>query len=59
MNNFCEYMDTDCTKCKHAEWDCEEYFGGGKQYFVCGCNRDADLDADECEEYEEYEEEEE
>ena len=53
MNDFCEYMDTDCTKCKHAEWDCEEYYGGGREYFVCGCNRDADLEADECEEYEE------
>lgn len=28
MTEFCEYMDTDCTKCKHAEWDCEEYEEG-------------------------------
>ena len=46
---------SDCTNCKYATWDYEEYYGGGKQYFVCGCNRDADLEADECEEYEEGE----
>ena len=33
-------MDSLCETCKYAEWDYEEYFGGGRQYFVCGCKKD-------------------
>ena len=44
---------TDCTRCKHAVWDCEEYYNTHKQWFVDGCRKDAD--PEDCEEFEEDE----
>lgn len=38
-----------CTSCRHAEWDFEEYYGGGRQWFVCGCKKDEA--PEECEAY--------
>ena len=43
----------DCTKCCHAQWDYEEFYGTTKKrYFVCGCKKDEE--PEECEEYEEH-----
>ena len=48
---------TDCYKCKYAMWDCLKYYNTTqRQYFICGCRRELDLDAKECEEYEEVQE---
>jgi hypothetical protein len=45
---------TDCTKCKNAVWDCEEYYNTQKKWwFVDGCKKDAD--PEDCEEFEEDE----
>lgn len=34
---------TDCTECKSAIWDYEEYYGTTqKEYFVCGCKENKD-----------------
>ena len=30
----------DCYDCKYAEFDVEEYYGGGKQKIVTGCKSD-------------------
>ena len=45
-----------CENCKYALYDFEDYYGGGKQYFVCGCKKDLpEPDEDgECESYKEY-----
>lgn len=45
---------TDCRRCRFAEWDYEEYYGGSKEWFVCGCIKDAE--SEECEEFEEAKE---
>lgn len=43
-----------CCSCKYAENDYEEYYGGYKRYFICGCMKDEEPDEfNECEEYEE------
>ena len=45
---------SDCTKCKNALWDYEEYkeyYNTHKQWFVDGCKKDAD--PEDCEEFEE------
>ena len=45
-------MKSDCNRCKYAEFDYEEYYGGYRKYFVCGCLKDLDYFEDnECEEY--------
>jgi hypothetical protein len=45
---------TDCTKCKHAIWDCEEYYNTQKKWwFVDGCRKDNE--PEDCEEFEEEE----
>lgn len=49
-----------CDECKHATADCCEYYGGYKQWFIDGCDIDADIEAEKdengfvvsCEEYE-------
>ena len=42
----------DCTKCKYAVWEYETYYGTKKkQWFVDGCEKDADKD--DCDEFEE------
>lgn len=41
-----------CKDCKCAIIDYCEYYGGGKQYFVDGCEKDM-LGEEECEEFEE------
>ena len=47
-------MRSDCERCKYAEFDYEEYYGGYRKYFVCGCRKDLDYFEDnECEEYSE------
>ena len=47
----------DCTTCRHAEYDCYEYYGTtAKCWFVSGCKLDNDTEVDSCEEYEEYQE---
>ena len=45
---------TRCDECKHAILGCEEYYYGTtmKQWFVERCEKDLDIDADECEEFE-------
>lgn len=49
----------DCRNCKFADWDYEEYYGGTKQWFVCGCQKDLDIeDGDTCDGFEEEDEEE-
>lgn len=47
---------SDCTNCKYATWDYEEYYGGYRQRFVDGCRKDANPDADECELFDDSEE---
>lgn len=43
-----------CTDCRYAETDYEEYYGGYKRYFICGCMKDWEPDKDgECEKYRE------
>lgn len=43
---------TDCTKCKNAVWDCEEYYNTQKKWwFVDGCKKDAG--PENCGEFEE------
>ena len=45
-------MECRCDDCKYAKYDYEEYYGGGKQYFICGCKKDGDVEnSDECPEY--------
>lgn len=44
-----------CKWCKYAELDCYEFYGTTQtETFVCGCEKDNDVCADECEDYEEY-----
>lgn len=51
--NLCDY-------CEYATYDCCEYYGGYKQWFVDGCKKDADYEATkdeynrviECDEFE-------
>ena len=48
----------ECAKCKHAKFDyCELYGTTEKQWFVCECKKDFDMDGN-CEEFEEYREDE-
>ena len=42
-----------CETCRFAIMDYEEYYGGARQYFVSGCEKDLEPD-EECEGYEEY-----
>ena len=57
--NLCDY-------CKNATYDCCEYYGGYKQWFVDGCRKEADDNATrdeykrviECGEFEDAEDEE-
>lgn len=36
---------SDCTECKYAEYDYEEYYGTRqKQWFVCGCKKGYDIE---------------
>ena len=59
MKNLCYY-------CKYATYDYCEYYGGSREWFVDGCEKDADDKATrdeykrviECEAFEEPEEEE-
>ena len=47
---------TRCDECKHAILDYEEYYGTTlKEWFVDRCEKDLDMDADECEDFEEVE----
>ena len=49
-----------CEDCRYADWDYELYYGSNrKAWFVCGCLKAKDLDADGagCEEYEEKQDE--
>ena len=47
-------MRSDCNRCKYAETDYEEYYGGYRKYFVCGCLKNLNYFEDnECEEYSE------
>lgn len=50
---------SDCTKCKYAIWDYEEYYGTNKrEYFVSDCARGYDPGVDDCgDEYEERQDE--
>lgn len=49
-----------CDDCVHATADCCVYYGGYKQWFIDGCDIDADVEAEKdengfivgCEEYE-------
>lgn len=43
---------SDCSTCKYAEFDYEEFSGWGKQWFISGCKKDND--PADCVEYEEY-----
>lgn len=44
----------DCSTCRFALWDYEEYYPHGVECFVCGCSKNED--PDECgDEYEEVE----
>lgn len=29
----------ECKNCKYAIWDYEEYYGGGKEWFVTDCRK--------------------
>ena len=43
----------DCTECKSAIWDYEEYYGTTqKEHFVSGCKEDKDPEMCKAEEYE-------
>lgn len=46
---------SDCTRCKYAIWDYEEYYGTNlREYFVSDCARGYDPGVDDCgDEYEE------
>ena len=37
-----------CNECRYAIWDCEEFIGGGKQYYIEGCKLGYQ-DKEECE----------
>lgn len=43
-----------CEECKYAEWDYEEYYPQGKQWFICGCK--LGRDETECNGFDENEE---
>lgn len=43
-----------CEGCRNALIDYEEYYGGARRYFICGCDKDVEPDGDDCEEYSEY-----
>ena len=46
----------DCSNCKYAVLDCEEYYNtNATQWFVEGCRKDMP-NADRCPEFEEWEE---
>ena len=46
-----------CEMCKHALWGYEEYYGTTqKQWFVDWCEKDLDMEADDCEDFERIEE---
>ena len=49
-----------CRDCKYAIMDYCEYYGGEKQYFVDGCDKDilGEEEPKECEEFEESEDKE-
>ena len=49
---------TDCTKCKNAEWDIEDAYGGTIP-FVDSCRKECNeyLGTDDCPEYDEIPEE--
>ena len=36
-----------CEDCAHATWDYEEYYNGGREYFVDGCKKDYYKDEDD------------
>lgn len=42
----CEY----CENCKYADHDYYEYYGGARQWFICGCKKDLEPYYDENEE---------
>ena len=43
---------TDCNSCQYADRDYEDFYGTTqRQYFVCGCKKELDLDAEDCEGY--------
>ena len=44
-----------CETCKYATTDYEDYYGGGREYFVEGCEKCNDIDTEDCEDYEERE----
>lgn len=44
-----------CENCKYATWDYEEYYGGGRQYFVDGCQKHGEAE-EACDDYEERKE---
>lgn len=47
-----------CDECKHAVLGCEEYYGTTmKQWFVERCEKDLDMEVDDCEDFERIEEE--
>lgn len=29
-----------CRECRNAEWECCEYYGGGRQWLLTGCRKD-------------------
>ena len=51
--------DDMCRECRYAAWDYIEYYGGAKQWFLVGCQKDMapiydeEEEAWECEEYKE------
>ena len=55
-----------CYDCKNATFDCCEYYGGSKEWFVDGCEKGADCEAKrdeynrviECDEFEDAEDKE-
>ena len=47
---------SDCSQCKHAIWDSEEYYGTQEnEWFVSGCRKGLEETEGKCEEFEEYE----
>lgn len=46
-----------CAECKYAVLDFNEYYGtSDREWFVCDCLHNQDVEQDECEEFERREE---